>query len=563
MSKKGKNKAVNKDSSDTKAATTRPGCTVAELRANQDLRYRICVLIHDLRNLKNDRSCSNRLEQTTDELYISAPYFSADEAVAIKAAIVDATITEIERDTETADETATTNSASAGKTTLAQAITSDLQNFFEKRKASADCRPCGPHDMVPVYLACFGIEKAEIEDENSSTLLSLSELRSPLCRMDLELLPSGSDIHTWIMAAAPLFAVQSGYTIEDSSQMTVAFGPTTFIISVCFKDIEGTAWGRRYLQRVRKEPLYFGDDGPVRDASDCLIARCTPLMLGLATVPSIQGLSIEAICHSPTYRLRLFSITGDVDARDLVGDDGIQITGSENCTYEPSHNLFPLPISELPASCANMPRIPASHVMLATAEGRADPREAGNVQGKVVHSAQDGSRSAMYFKPCFGRGSQFEREAQVLGRIAELGLHKEYRFSQLVGLVTTSSSDKEDQNQEMAVVGMLLHLIPTGPSGGDFLTRTVQARKDMFPQWKAEVEAMVRVLHEHDLVWGDVNAGNVIIDEKDKAWLIDFGGLNNPEFVDDELAETMKGDWQGVGRLFGVWLVNPPYQSRG
>ncbi|KAK3651479.1 hypothetical protein LTR56_005621 [Elasticomyces elasticus] len=370
--------------------------------------------------------------------------------------------------------------------------------------------------------------------------------------------------------AAPLFAVQSGYTIEDSSQMTVAYGPTTFIISVRFEDIEGTVWGTRYLQRVRKEPLDPGDDGAVSDASDFLISRCKPLMLGLATVPSIQGLAIEAICHSPTYRLRLLSITGDVEAQVLAGSDGIHITGSKDCTYEPSHNLFPLPISELPASCAAIPRIPASHVRLATAEGRADPREAANIQGKVVLRAAaaeeeggSGVGRAMYFKPSFGRGSQFEREAQILGRIAELILHDDEanRFSRLVGLVTTSSSGEEEQTQKMAVVGILLHLIPTGPNGGDFLSASVQARKDMFETWRIEVEGMVRVLHEHGLVWGDVNAGNVVIDEEGRAWVIDFGGSNNAEFVDDELAETKEGDRQGVGRLFGVWLGDPPYHS--
>ncbi|KAK5736564.1 hypothetical protein LTR17_007383 [Elasticomyces elasticus] len=369
-------------------------------------------------------------------------------------------------------------------------------------------------------------------------------------------------------AAPPLFAVQSGYTIEDFSQMTVAYGPTTFIISVRFKDIEGTPWGRRYLQRVRKEPLYFGDDGSVRAASEFLIDRCKTLMLELADVASIQGLAIEALCHSPTYRLRLLGSTNDVEAQDSAGDDGIHITGSEKCTYEPSHNLFPLPIADLPASCVSIPRIPASDLILATAEGRADPRETANVQGKVILRAaaavEEGGSDvgrAMYFKPSFGRGSQFELKAQILGRIAQLGLHEKYRFSRLIGLVTTSSSARKEQDHELAVVGMLLHLIPTGPNGGSFLTRTVQARKEMFPQWKAEVEAMVKVLHEHGLVWGDVNAGNVIIDEEDKAWVIDFGGLNNPEFVDDELAETKEGDWQGVGRLFGVWLLDPPYSS--
>ncbi|KAK4900948.1 hypothetical protein LTR27_002131 [Elasticomyces elasticus] len=368
--------------------------------------------------------------------------------------------------------------------------------------------------------------------------------------------------------APPLFAVQSGWTSEDESQVTLAHGPTTFIISVCFKDIEDTAWGRRYLRRVNNSPLDPDDDGPVLDASEFLLSRCKSLMLDLAPTPSIQGLAIEALCHSPTYRLRLLSITGDVDARDLVGDDGIQITGSEDCTYEPSHNFYPLPVSELPTSCAAIPLIPASDLILATAEGRADPREAANIQGKVTLRAaaavEEGSDSGrtMYFKPSFGRGSQFDREAQILGRIAELGLHKKYRFSQLVGLVTTSSSGEEEQSQEIVVVGMLLHLIPTGPHGGDFLSATVQARKEMFPQWKAEVEGMVTVLHEHDLVWGDVNAGNVVIDEDDRAWVIDFGGLNNPEFVDDELAETKEGDWQGVGRLFGVWLLDPPYHTR-
>ena len=76
----------------------------------------------------------------------------------------------------------------------------------------------------------------------------------------------------------------------------------------------------------------------------------------------------------------------------------------------------------------------------------------------------------------------------------------------------------------------------------------------MHAKWKAQVVDMVTELHAHDVIWGDVNAGNVVIDHASNAWLIDFGGLNNPEFVDDDLAETKEGDWQGVHRLFEVWL---------
>jgi hypothetical protein len=45
------------------------------------------------------------------------------------------------------------------------AIKSCLQNFFEKRRASGDARPCGPHDMGPIYQAVFGITKEDLKNE--------------------------------------------------------------------------------------------------------------------------------------------------------------------------------------------------------------------------------------------------------------------------------------------------------------------------------------------------------------------------------------------------------------
>ena len=48
----------------------------------------------------------------------------------------------------------------------------------------------------------------------------------------------------------------------------------------------------------------------------------------------------------------------------------------------------------------------------------------------------------------------------------------------------------------------------------------------------------MQVLHDNDIVWGDVNPMNVVIDEAMDAWVIDFGGNNNVAFVDDEKRET-------------------------
>lgn len=49
--------------------------------------------------------------------------------------------------------------------TIEQAIQSHLLNFLEKRKASGDARPCGPHDLAPLYRAVFGSSKDDLKDE--------------------------------------------------------------------------------------------------------------------------------------------------------------------------------------------------------------------------------------------------------------------------------------------------------------------------------------------------------------------------------------------------------------
>lgn len=114
--------------------------TLSSLRANHDLWYKILLLIHDLHSVSTSQK---RLEQTVDEIYISTPYFSEEEAEFVKAAKID----------------------DDGSETIEEAIKLRLQNFFEKRKASGDWRPCGPHDMGPVFLEGFGVAKEEIRDE--------------------------------------------------------------------------------------------------------------------------------------------------------------------------------------------------------------------------------------------------------------------------------------------------------------------------------------------------------------------------------------------------------------
>lgn len=60
------------------------------------------------------------------------------------------------------------------------------------------------------------------------------------------------------------------------------------------------------------------------------------------------------------------------------------------------------------------------------------------------------------------------------------------------------------------------------------------------------MRSTLQILHENDIVCGDVNPCNVAIDEEYSTWIVDFGGLNNAEFVDEDKAETREDYWQGV-----------------
>lgn len=68
-------------------------------------------------------------------------------------------------------------------------------------------------------------------------------------------------------------------------------------------------------------------------------------------------------------------------------------------------------------------------------------------------------------------------------------------------------------------------------------------------KWVSQIEDTARKLHENGIVWGDVKPNNVLIDEEDNAWVIDFGGGYNSGFVDEDVIETVEGDVQGISRI--------------
>jgi hypothetical protein len=154
----------NKHSQATTAQTSKmPIEGLQALQANTDLWYKIHVLLHDVCNIATDRTAESRTLATTDELYISAPYFTPDEAALVKKTLIlPPTLQEIpefqqlEYEQNTTEEAASPadlinikeTTSPSSLITIEEAIKGCLQNFFEKRRASGDARPCG--------LSCLG-----------------------------------------------------------------------------------------------------------------------------------------------------------------------------------------------------------------------------------------------------------------------------------------------------------------------------------------------------------------------------------------------------------------------
>ena len=97
------------------------------------------------------------------------------------------------------------------------------------------------------------------------------------------------------------------------------------------------------------------------------------------------------------------------------------------------------------------------------------------------------------------------------------------------------------------VIGLLLQYIPeTIPlSSARCLNAPLERRK----KWRKQIRDMVEELHENDIVWGDVKTDNVLVDDNDDAWLIDFGGGTTQGWVDADKVDSVEGDLQGLKRI--------------
>jgi tRNA A-37 threonylcarbamoyl transferase component Bud32 len=139
----------------------------------------------------------------------------------------------------------------------------------------------------------------------------------------------------------------------------------------------------------------------------------------------------------------------------------------------------------------------------------------------------------------------YEREVDTLRRIERAGLYGKIRVPKLNALVVSQV--------EHSIYGMVLDYVS---DTGSLWDRRNDAPVGLRKGWYDEVARMLRLLHAADIVWGDVKPENMLLDEQDDIWLIDFGGGFTYGWVGSEKMETKEGDLQGLAKFKAFLKLN-------
>jgi tRNA A-37 threonylcarbamoyl transferase component Bud32 len=337
----------------------------------------------------------------------------------------------------------------------------------------------------------------------------------------------------------PYVALKTDFFGSPPHTLIVICAATQFVISIPLDSLIGTAFHATYAGHISKldekndvglpkHPIFES----LRPLEQLVCTQCISIFETYTTTS--ESFSLQDYVQPAIFHLSI--------ARDASSQNGViaetvetskitQTMGDTNNSY--SWGLGPVKIQELNAS-ATVERFNASELFM-----NSNVTKAGLMQQVFTTTGKK-----FFFKPRMDlMMPEFDREVSVLRSIASCGLDKTLRISPFAGFVLLDNG---------LVAGMVFDWL----EGAPLAEQTALQNQKFHGAWKEQVEAIVRELHRHSIVWGDVNVHNIFIDSNAAAWVIDFGGNCNVRFVDEAIKETYEGDKQGIRRVFDEWL--PP-----
>ncbi|RAK98809.1 uncharacterized protein BO80DRAFT_447170 [Aspergillus ibericus CBS 121593] len=139
----------------------------------------------------------------------------------------------------------------------------------------------------------------------------------------------------------------------------------------------------------------------------------------------------------------------------------------------------------------------------------------------------------------------FHTHAQVYGDDLESHLINPEIILQLV------TKDGQSRVLELGLIKLILErmIYEVDVDGTVFICKLGGMDYDSFAREYDQVKKILDCLHRNKIIWGDVKAGNVLIDGQRDAWVVDFGGKYTKGWVSEDLRETIAGGLEGLQSL--------------
>jgi hypothetical protein len=228
-----------------------------------------------------------------------------------------------------------------------------------------------------------------------------------------------------------------------------------------------------------------------------------------------------------------------------------------------------MPTLTLPS---NIPQFDASEITLASYDS------ATAMTGIWPNKATAAGKTHFFKAAIDLRYPEFENELATYVALHNLG-NPVPRIPILTGVVVTSRpwlseidvpAPTETMKTGPFILGFLITWIDDAVILADV---TRQDRVLYMVEWRATVRETVRNMHSLSILWGDVNAHNVVVDREMNAWVVDFGrgGKGAKEQLsggDDgdggaRRKLEMEKELEGIDAMMEALLSLGPEDSRG
>jgi hypothetical protein len=331
-----------------------------------------------------------------------------------------------------------------------------------------------------------------------------------------------SDPAAEIIEDVPPWRVSNFEFDDEGASFAIRCNSKLFYVDVSVEDLGD--WSRRqeFVQLLQEVSDDFDAEVSLYD----LISRpCTPLFKTYALGAKVSNPFMLQKYYDP--EVLTFKLVGD-------GEDVKAIRSTES--YQKPAKLAPqIALSEISDS-SKVFHLDASTITIMPRDGPETDVTSDNPSTVSV----DGTSTRYHFKAVQDLSS-FLREFGILLRLKEARLNMKYRLPTIHSLVHYA-------NDPHRILGILLEYIDNGHTLADWI-ETRKPSRALKEKWNRQVRDTVAALHRSGIIWGDVKPENVFVDREHNTWLIDFGGGFNSSYVDEDVMETVEGDWQGVSRI--------------